>query len=95
MQRDRHTRLESFSARERDPLELDDDTPYPQRQHSTSSTRPRNLTLQIAAGIWLGGTALLITAWALCLVLPHIPVIGTPNIGAMQQETPQKPQPRR
>lgn len=96
MQRDRHTRLESFSARESDPLELDDHERYSQRHSVASPAKPRNLTLQIAFGIWLGGTALMVTAWVLGLVLPHLPMVGLPSIGAAaQQEVPLHPAPRK
>ncbi|WP_177412156.1 hypothetical protein [Pseudomonas cavernae] len=69
MERDKRTRLESFSAREDDRLATDDELydyrqPAPQRQ-----ARPRHLVLQIALGVWLGGMALMLTWLLLSLLL--------------------------
>lgn len=66
----KRNRLEGFSARE-DGLEdfdLEIDQPrFTERQQS----RTGSLVLQIALGIWLGGTALMLTWYGLSLVLPE------------------------
>ncbi|MET1080734.1 MAG: hypothetical protein ABWY06_22210 [Pseudomonas sp.] len=78
MQRDNRDRLESFSAREDDQVDPD---PFYRASHSARAPRQgQNLALQIALGIWLGGLALGLSAWALNLLLAKfgLPVLSLP-----------------
>ncbi len=67
---DKRTRLESFSAREDDLRESDE--LYGIGQTGRHQPRQRNLALQIALGIWLGGTALMITWFILTLLFANL-----------------------
>ncbi|MBM7060202.1 hypothetical protein JQX08_05740 [Pseudomonas sp. UL073] len=91
MQRDRNTRFESFSAREGEAADFDEQDDYRQPA-GRKPGRQRSLTLQIALGIWLGGVALMVTWFLLNVLFASFAVklIGdsfSPKIGALQPQT--------
>ncbi|WP_177412465.1 hypothetical protein [Pseudomonas cavernicola] len=100
MKMDKRTRLESFSAREDDLREPDE--LYGIDQTSRHQPRQRNLALQIALGIWLGGTALMITWFILSLLFANLatnvlngsltPKFGSTSPASFQPESAARPQ---
>ncbi|WP_178084165.1 hypothetical protein [Pseudomonas sp. 2FG] len=97
---DKRTRLESFSAREDDLREPDE--LYGIGQASRHQPRQRNLALQVALGIWLGGTALMITWFILSLLFANLatnvlngsftPKFGSLSPASFQPERAARPQ---
>ncbi|UVE17005.1 hypothetical protein NVV93_15620 [Pseudomonas sp. LS44] len=86
MERDKRTRLESFSAREGESMGMDELDDYRQPEVRRPA-RQRSLTLQIALGIWLGGVGLMLTWFLFNLLLATFTVklIGesfSPKLGS-------------